>query len=60
MTTIKVKNEQEIIKKLSSYVEKISNDAIVNRGRFYIGLSGDYIFFATFVTFKVKLIKMQR
>ncbi|KPJ10244.1 6-phosphogluconolactonase [Papilio machaon] len=40
MTTIKVKNEQEIIKKLSSYVEKISNDAIVNRGRFYIGLSG--------------------
>ncbi|XP_068624058.1 6-phosphogluconolactonase [Battus philenor] len=40
MTTIKVSNEQEIIKKLASYVEKISNDAILNRGQFFIGLSG--------------------
>ncbi|CAG4966257.1 unnamed protein product [Colias eurytheme] len=40
MTTIKVANEQEIIKKLSSYVEKISNDAIHNRGKFFVGLSG--------------------
>ncbi|CAH4029751.1 6-phosphogluconolactonase [Pieris brassicae] len=40
MTTITVANEQDIIKKLSSYIEKISNDAIHNRGKFYIGLSG--------------------
>ncbi|VVC95757.1 unnamed protein product [Leptidea sinapis] len=40
MTTIKVENEAEIIKKLSSYIEKISNDAITNRGKFYVGLSG--------------------
>ncbi|KAM3958735.1 6-phosphogluconolactonase [Aphomia sociella] len=40
MTTIKVKNEQEIINKLSSYVEKISKDAIYSRGKFYVGVSG--------------------
>ncbi|CAH2058350.1 unnamed protein product, partial [Iphiclides podalirius] len=40
MTVIKVADEQEIITKLSSYVEKISNDAILNRGRFFVGLSG--------------------
>ncbi|KAL0811136.1 hypothetical protein ABMA28_010396 [Loxostege sticticalis] len=40
MTTIKVSDEQEIISRLSSYVQKISNDAIHNRGKFYIGLSG--------------------
>ncbi|XP_039745850.1 6-phosphogluconolactonase [Pararge aegeria] len=39
-TIIKVANEQEIIKKLSSYIEKISNDAILNRGKFFVGLSG--------------------
>ncbi|CAK1589818.1 unnamed protein product [Parnassius mnemosyne] len=39
-TVIKVANEQEIIKKLSSYIEKISNDAILNRGHFFVGLSG--------------------
>ncbi|XP_026491965.2 6-phosphogluconolactonase [Vanessa tameamea] len=40
MTTVKVANEQELIKKLSSYVEKISNDSINNRGKFFVGLSG--------------------
>lgn len=40
MTTITVANDQEIIKKLSSYIEKISNDAIHNRGKFFVGLSG--------------------
>ncbi|XP_045455199.1 6-phosphogluconolactonase [Melitaea cinxia] len=40
MTTIKVANEDELIKKLSLYIEKISNDAILNRGKFFIGLSG--------------------
>ncbi|KAG6443453.1 6-phosphogluconolactonase [Manduca sexta] len=40
MTIIKVSDEQEIINKLTSYVQKISNDAIYNRGNFYIGLSG--------------------
>ncbi|XP_041971412.1 6-phosphogluconolactonase [Aricia agestis] len=40
MTIIKVSNEQEIIKKLSSYIEKIANDSILNRGKFYVGLSG--------------------
>ncbi|XP_013186356.1 6-phosphogluconolactonase [Amyelois transitella] len=40
MTTIKVSNEQEIINKLSSYIEKISGDAILNRGKFFVGLSG--------------------
>ncbi|XP_063545515.1 6-phosphogluconolactonase [Cydia strobilella] len=40
MTIIKVANESEVISKLSMYVEKISNDAIYNRGKFYIGLSG--------------------
>ncbi|CAK1547817.1 unnamed protein product [Leptosia nina] len=40
MTTITVANEEEIIRKLSSYIEKISNDAIHNRGKFYVGLSG--------------------
>lgn len=40
MTTIKVRDEQEIINKLASYIEKISNDAINSRGRFYVGLSG--------------------
>ncbi|XP_063627562.1 6-phosphogluconolactonase [Cydia splendana] len=40
MTIIKVANEGEVISKLSMYVEKISNDAIYNRGKFYIGLSG--------------------
>lgn len=39
-TIIKVSDEKEIINRLSSYVEKISNDAINNRGRFYVGLSG--------------------
>ncbi|XP_075991728.1 6-phosphogluconolactonase-like [Anticarsia gemmatalis] len=40
MTTIKVSDEQELIGKLASYIEKISNDSIYNRGKFYIGLSG--------------------
>lgn len=40
MTTIKVNDEQELIGKLTSYIEKISNDSIYNRGKFYIGLSG--------------------
>ncbi|XP_063374542.1 6-phosphogluconolactonase [Cydia amplana] len=40
MTIIKVANESEVISKLSMYVEKISNDAIYNRGKFYIALSG--------------------
>lgn len=40
MTTIKVRDESEIINKLSSYIEKISNDAINTRGQFYVGLSG--------------------
>lgn len=40
MTIIKVADEQELIKKLSSYIEKISNDAILNRGKFFVGLSG--------------------
>lgn len=40
MTIIKVANETEVISKLSMYVEKISHDAIYNRGKFYIGLSG--------------------
>ncbi|XP_072946587.1 6-phosphogluconolactonase [Epargyreus clarus] len=39
-TIIKVANEQEIITKLGTYIEKISNDAINNRGAFYVGLSG--------------------
>lgn len=39
-TIIKVANEQEIVRKLSSYIEKISNDAILNRGKFFVGLSG--------------------
>ncbi|KAJ2944950.1 hypothetical protein O0L34_g1847 [Tuta absoluta] len=37
---IKVADEQAIISKLESYVQKLSNDAIHNRGKFYIGLSG--------------------
>lgn len=41
MTTIKVSDEGEIISKLASYVEKISNDAINSRGKFFIGLSGE-------------------
>ncbi|CAH2098101.1 unnamed protein product [Euphydryas editha] len=40
MTTIKVGNEEELIKKLASYIEKISNDAILNREKFFVGLSG--------------------
>ncbi|CAH0598427.1 unnamed protein product [Chrysodeixis includens] len=40
MTTIIVNDEQELINKLASYIEKISNDSIQNRGKFYIGLSG--------------------
>ncbi|CAG9792580.1 unnamed protein product [Diatraea saccharalis] len=40
MTTIKVNDEQEIINKLSSYIQKISSDSIHNRGKFYVGLSG--------------------
>ncbi|XP_053620168.1 6-phosphogluconolactonase [Plodia interpunctella] len=40
MTTIKVSNEQEIINRLASYIEKISSDAIRNRGKFFVGLSG--------------------
>lgn len=49
MTTIKVSDEQEIISRLSSYVQKISNDAIHNRGKFYIGLSGKFSFiFSTY------------
>ncbi|OWR51320.1 6-phosphogluconolactonase [Danaus plexippus plexippus] len=40
MTIIKVADEAGIINKLTSYVEKISNDAILNRGKFFIGLSG--------------------
>ncbi|CAB3237784.1 unnamed protein product [Arctia plantaginis] len=40
MTTIKVNDEQELINKLASYIEKISNDSIYNRGKFYVGLSG--------------------
>ncbi|XP_059062720.1 6-phosphogluconolactonase [Achroia grisella] len=40
MTTIKVRDEQEIINKLVLYIEKISNDAINTRGKFYVGLSG--------------------
>lgn len=44
MTTIKVNDEQELINKLTSYIEKISNDSIYNRGKFYIGLSGKFVF----------------
>ncbi|KAL4702441.1 hypothetical protein ACJJTC_017647 [Scirpophaga incertulas] len=40
MTTIKVHNEQDIINKLTLYIQKISNDSIYTRGKFYIGLSG--------------------
>ncbi|XP_026740725.1 6-phosphogluconolactonase [Trichoplusia ni] len=40
MTTIIVNDEQDLINKLVSYIEKISNDSIQNRGKFYIGLSG--------------------
>ncbi|CAH0403480.1 unnamed protein product [Chilo suppressalis] len=40
MTTIKVNDEQEIINKLSSYIQKISSDSIHSRGKFFIGLSG--------------------
>lgn len=47
-TIIKVSDEREIINRLSSYVEKISNDAINNRGRFYVGLSGEYLKFSNF------------
>ena len=43
MTIIKVADEQELIKKLSSYIEKISNDAILNRGKFFVGLSGKFL-----------------
>lgn len=37
---IKVKDEQELIGKLASYIEKISNDASEIRKKFFIGLSG--------------------
>ncbi|XP_037966841.2 6-phosphogluconolactonase [Plutella xylostella] len=40
MTVIKVVDENEVISKLASYTEKISNDAISKRGKFFIGLSG--------------------
>ncbi|KAJ0171993.1 hypothetical protein K1T71_012756 [Dendrolimus kikuchii] len=40
LTVIKVKDEQELINKLASYIEKISNDAIENQRKFFIGLSG--------------------
>lgn len=40
MTLIKVADENEVISKLASYTEKISNDAISKRGKFFIGLSG--------------------
>lgn len=46
MTIIKVADEREIITKLASYVEKISNDAIQNRGKFLVGLSGNYLHFS--------------
>ncbi|NP_001091839.1 6-phosphogluconolactonase [Bombyx mori] len=40
MTIIKVIDEEEIIRKLSTYIQKISNDAILNRNKFVVGLSG--------------------
>ncbi|GBP54772.1 6-phosphogluconolactonase [Eumeta japonica] len=40
MTVIKVTDGQDVINKLSNYIEKISNNAIDLRGKFYIGLSG--------------------
>lgn len=41
MTTIIVSDE-ELVNKLASYIEKISNDAIDSRGKFYIGVSGKF------------------
>ncbi|KAF9806590.1 hypothetical protein SFRURICE_012127 [Spodoptera frugiperda] len=40
MTTIVVNDEQELVTKLASKIEKIANDAIENRGKFYVGFSG--------------------
>lgn len=48
MTTIIVNDEQDLINKLVSYIEKISNDSIQNRGKFYIGLSGKLSFSRSF------------
>lgn len=59
MTTIKVSDETELINKLASYIEKISNDSIYNRGKFYIGLSGKFVFkghVITLFTYRCKRI----
>lgn len=40
MATILVCKEEELITKLSSHIEQIANDAIENRGKFFVGFSG--------------------
>lgn len=43
MTSVIVCKEEEIITKLSSQIEQIANDAIENRGKFFIGFSGKHL-----------------
>ncbi|KAJ8708555.1 hypothetical protein PYW08_009937 [Mythimna loreyi] len=40
MATILVCKEEELITKLASHIEQIANDAIENRGKFFVGFSG--------------------
>lgn len=44
MTNIITKNETELILKLSSLIEKVSNESIKERKAFYIGLSGKLLY----------------
>lgn len=40
MTIIKVCEEEELITHIATTIEQIANDAIENRGKFYVGFSG--------------------
>ena len=35
------KTESEVLKKLQDLIESIANNSIQNRGKFFIGFSGD-------------------
>lgn len=52
-------NEQEVIDNLKKSLEKLSNDAIAAKGKFFVGFSGKFVKAENFIILKINFYPLR-